>query len=224
MTKIKTRTIGIVALLLAFVLSLPLFGFGCMEYASDYTEQEHYERVLERAKARYIDSGKYTDLEVFPLYDENDKLTHFVIELQPSGHVYVRINERNERPFLGAGLYTRCEYMEWQRYRLSEDGQEPTPMEGIQLQRDTQNRYCEIDEQGEFVVQTNSPYRVAGITTEKRYLLGLNKISYKIPAIRKGEKYLNLVSMQKIEYTNLLNTENCPYQWMMFTGMNIDDL
>lgn len=61
------------------------------------------------------------------------------------------------------------------------------------------DRRWEVDEKGNFIDYQDSHFNVANIENEKRYLLKVGRSEY-IPAVKRNEKYLNLVSMEEIDY------------------------
>ena len=67
---------------------------------------------------------------------------------------------------------------------------------------------CELfrDENGDIITYYQSHFKVAGIENERRYLLSIMSTaawSYgerRIPAVKRGEQYLNLVDGMMIDY------------------------
>lgn len=60
----------------------------------------------------------------------------------------------------------------------------------------------EVDENGEKIVYNVSPFKAANVLNEKKYILK-TKIeggSSTLIAVKRGNKYLNLISMQEFEY------------------------
>ncbi len=236
MPKIKTRTIGSVALLLAFVLFLPLFGFGCIATPAYYTEEEHLARVTERAREYYLtEVGTYTDLEVFPLYNANDQLTHFVVELKPMGVDYIKISSNMGIDTMLSMYYRTVSDCQWKRYRLSIDGTIPAPYEGKQWREarpsdgvdpfEYENKYFEVDDNDQFIVYNDSYYKVGGVLEERRYFLPVSpaegdQIIHYIPSVRRGDKYFNLISMEEFTYSDTLNSRNIPCAPLNFIVKN----
>ncbi|MDY4052161.1 MAG: hypothetical protein SOY80_02260 [Bacilli bacterium] len=81
-------------------------------------------------------------------------------------------------------MYTLFETDPWQRYVL-ENGE----------------KVCEKDKDGNDIFYNQSPYKVAGIKDEKRYLMCVQQDSNfnYVPAVKRGDKYLNLISMKEEE-------------------------
>lgn len=168
---------------------------GCSEKPSKYSEDEHVNRITERIEKRFINgSTELTGFQVFPLYDEADKIKHFLVEFEPYGFLYVRINEKNSTVgswFGGVGsMYTLSDTevkTSWSSYTIDETSSQPFPDIDI---------IWETDESGNKIIYKKSPYSIAEVGDVKRYLLG------NIPAIKTGTGYLNLVSMTDVVFTN----------------------
>ena len=97
-TKNKALRIGCLVVVgiffLAIVAYILIFTVG-YQYASWYTEEQHLARIAERVEKRYFSKGSdygYTDYEVFPLYDENEKFSYALVEFEPQGFVYIKIS------------------------------------------------------------------------------------------------------------------------------------
>lgn len=183
---------------------------GCMDYASRYSEEKHKERISKLVKKRYMtEESEYTSFEVYPLYNENDELKFFVVEFEPYGYVYVKINEKSNS-LLGLSMYMRgdCESQEWFRYEVDENSEahitDKYGYEWIYKHR----RLTEIQDDGEPVKYKDSHFKVAETGNERRYFIeieclpSLGSDEGFVPAVKRGEKYLNLVSMQELVISN----------------------
>ncbi len=173
------------------------YGHGAM--ASDFTEEEHIARISQLVEKRYFNEEsryEYTDYTVYPLYDQNDKLTHFLVEFEPYGFVYIFLNEKENSPVVGivatpVSLYSRHlgEGLYWQRYTLEDD-----------------KRNYEVDEKGEYIYYRDSHYKIADIKNEKRYMIKTyNEHTQYFPAVKRGDKFLNLISMQEFDIDEIDN-------------------
>ena len=183
---------------------------GCMDYASRYSEEKHKERISKLVKKRYMtEESEYTSFEVYPLYNENDELKFFVVEFEPYGYVYVKINEKSNS-LLGLSMYMResGESEEWFRYEVDENSEahitDKYGYEWIYKHR----RLTEIQDDGEPVKYKDSHFKVAETGNERRYFIeieclpSLGSDEGFVPAVKRGEKYLNLVSMQEFVMSN----------------------
>ena len=189
-------------LVLIFIAITPVCCFGIRK-----TAKRQLDEVTKLATKRFVEEGhinrgetekgKYTGLTVYPLYDENDEMQYFLIDLEPSGYAYVRSNLklRNSMSCLDKivanyGEYTVSYGEPWFRYYRNE------------TDTDYDLRDAEI-------LYEDSHFKVANIGDEKRYLLNCSKSGAKeyMPAVKRGDKYLNLVSMELYDPDNPFNCE-----------------
>ena len=238
MEKRRKRTLiilGVILVLITVTLAVLIRG----QRVSDYTVDEHVERITERAKERYLKDkfSKYTDCKVYPLYDANDKFANYcVVELQPTGYVFIAVKDVNllrHLLFGTNGMYTRCDIplRKWRRYKFAIDDEEQITDGDRQWIFDpseytpyyNRNRIYEADGDGQFIYNTDSPYKIANIVDERRYLLNVDSKYTYIPAVKKGDKFLNLISTEEFEYDDMLDAESfpCLYLGVPFHG---DDL
>lgn len=196
----RRKIINVITLLA--VVALAVFGLGgCAEKASKYTEEEHIQRVKERIQKRFIDTDlrwinreQPTDFEVYPLYNENDELSYFLVEFEPYGFIFVLLRDEQSKAsaFFGASasMYRIADNIDgnndWSPYIIDETNSQPAPDTG---------RIWILDEKGEKIVYDKSPYAVAQVASQRRYLL-----YDRIPAIKSEEKFINLISMEEIEF------------------------
>ena len=194
------------AALLSFVLLLGMLLSLSSCRASSYTEEEHIARVTERARERFLGEGsEYTGLEVFPVYNEYDELNYMLIEFQPQGFLYVLI-DREQFPWK---MYTLSNMQpeSWMPYRVKEGAQEDVYGADGNLLAQAVNREYIRDENGQAVIYYESHFKAAGIEGERRYLLTTEVAEFLgggsswIPAVKRGERYLDLVDGALIEYT-----------------------
>ena len=191
------------------VVSLTAAGLctGCS--SGFYSEEQHIQRVRERAEERYLGEGsEYTGLEVYPVYNEYDELKYMLIELEPQGFMYVRIEKDSTFEWLsGVGMYlcSELEPVSWMPYRVKEGMREEVVDENGHTSIYT-DRELFRDENGNAIIYHQSHFKVAGIENERRYLLSIVSVSHGsgsdalIPAVKRGEQYLNLVDGTLIDY------------------------
>ena len=179
--KINIKKIIKITILLIILITIPttiMCRSSCM-----YSEKGHYRRIQKRIEERFIETGVHKEYELYPLYDEEDKLRYFVVEFSPTDYRVISIN-KYDFGCLGASMYSLFETNPWQRYVL-ENGE----------------KVCEKDKDGNDIFYNQSPYKVAGIKDEKRYLMCVQQDSNfnYVPAVKRGDKYLNLISMKEEE-------------------------
>ena len=191
-------------LVASIVLIAAVLCVGC---SSDmYSEEKHMQRIRERAERRFlVEDSEYTGLEVYPIYNEYDELKYALIEFEPQGFVYVLINEQ-EYPW--RGMYTLSDTGErWIPYRVKEGVQEEIVDADGNVHYGATNHEYFRDENGQVIIYYESHFKVAGIENERRYFLSTIPTVYigysrgKIPAVKRGEQYLDLVDGAMIDYT-----------------------
>ena len=179
--KINVKKIIRITILLIILITIPttiMCRSSCM-----YSEKGHYRRIQKRIEERFITTGLYEEYELYPLYDEEDKLRYFVVEFSPTDYRVISIN-KYDFGCLGASMYSLFETNPWQRYVL-ENGE----------------KVYEKDKDGNDIFYKQSPYKIAGIKDEKKYLIEVSQGSSSsyVPAVKRGDKYLNLISMKEEE-------------------------
>ncbi len=184
------------------------------------SEERHLEVLEKRLRKYYIESdqfdGKYTDLEVYPIYNENEELTDILVELEPYGFVIVNLIDIDSLYHSFYAVNWEQELIDaaepWSRYRLALDGGSPTPYNGITWLRQSvgvieyqpQDNMCfEVDENRELVSFNVSPYKAYGTLEEKLYL-----VSGFIPAVKRGERFFNLISLEEFDVIETVYAED----------------
>lgn len=161
MNKIKVKSI--VALVLLFSLCM-CFVWGHARQASDYTTEQHIQRMSERIEKRFMaeDNGKRTGFEIKPLYNENGMLNIFLVEFEPYGYLYVLVGDELNKVFGWLGFRTSMYTLSnstiirtWSPYTLN-----PTTFEKEWI----------LDEEGNKIVYNRSPFYVANAGNAKYYL------------------------------------------------------
>lgn len=190
---------------------------GCQK-ASNYSEEEHIQRVSELVEKRYFkDNHNYTGYKIYPVYNDNEDLAFFLIELEPMDYVYVRINEKDMSFLLGTSMYTRREGKSWRRYTVKEESKDTV---------EEDEKLWETDENGNFIYYKYSHFKAANIENENRYLLKITqggRTGY-IPAVKRGEQYFNLISMQEFTYEPVIEDEIHAVSDITFIAKNSFDL
>ena len=179
----------------------------CTGCSALYSEEQHMQRIRERAEERFLgEDSEYTGLEVYPIYNEYDELKYALIEFEPQGFLYVHIAER-EYPWKGMYTLSDKESESWMPYRVKDGAQEDIIDENGNIIAQTFNREYIRDENGQVIVYNESHFKVAGIEDERLYFLSTVATVYVghtnglIPAVKRGERYLDLVDGATIDYT-----------------------
>lgn len=204
-TKSKKKIVILCVVLAVVIALLAVLGVRIVKGSSwAYTEEQHLQRISELVeKRRKNGSFYYTSYELFPLYDQNEKMKYCIVEFEPYGFVWVSINDND----FTYGMYSRREMDKdgWSRYEY---------IDTTQTSSSENNIKWETDEAGERIYYKESPYKVAGITDERRYVITIiQAIHYPstIPAVKRGDKYLNLMDMKEFEYVPESATFVYPY-------------
>ncbi len=185
----------VVALITCLMLIISLTGCKTKD---SYTYEEHYERVKKLIEKNYIKTGKAENYELYPVYDINDEFLYFVIDFYPSGFCFVKIEDKNigfiYRTMYKANIDPFCN--SWENYVLV-NGKKKY-VYGSKFYR-------------------NSPYKISNIQNEKRYLIkiGEENDNY-FPAIKIGEKYLNLISKKELSIEDLNKVDEIEYMTVEF--------
>ena len=220
--KKKVSIIVTLCVLASVVIAITV---GCVwtEVANNpnyYTADEHFERVCELAEEKV---GK-DNYKIDYLYNEKDELFGFLIEYSADigGLDIVMVhNPSFSQKVSGVSMYCgiNANYM---RYKIRKEETEVfengikwirPDKEVLQIEKNGKveaqlaveaypDRLWEINENGSGIMHTVSPYALAGADDEMKYLLQVKqngKTDY-IPAIKKGDKYLNLISLEEFEY------------------------
>lgn len=200
----KFRRIG-ACLVASLLLIAAVLCVGC---SSDmYSEEKHMQRIREQAEERFLgEDSEYTRLEVYPIYNEYDELKYALIEFEPQGFVYVLINEQ-EYPWRGMYTLSETESESWMPYRIKEGvNEEIVDVSGNVIAQSFNQEFIR-DENGQVIIYNESHFKVAGIENERRYFLSTELTVYIglnrgwIPAVKRGEQYLDLVDGAMIDYT-----------------------
>jgi len=187
----KGKKAGIAVLCIVLVVAVLVSSFLIIEHvdidADKYTDEQHLQRVTKLAEKRYLSPDSpygYTDMKIYPVYDENEQLRYFLIDFEPNGYVYILINKKSGNvvsQFLGSrSMYTRDSHdnkvkyssvkqVPWQRYRIWESN-ESYPESGWKYPGPHMNTVSEVDENGDYIKYIDSHFKVAGICDERKYL------------------------------------------------------
>lgn len=171
--------------------------YGFAENPSNFTDTEHIIRVTERFSDRldrytYDDGSKVESFTVYPLYNQNDKLTMFLIEMEPYGFEFVFLREtvsiykmyRDESIYrmsldtYGIGLDDN-----WERYKIDKETGETVPL---------------LDKNNERHFYRKSPYYVDGKLSDRKYIIKTKDNKY-IFAIKSNNSFINLISGDTID-------------------------
>lgn len=205
-----TRKKIISILILTVLLSVLLFSlYGCTKTFEDYTLDEHLRNISKRIEEKYLQEGETYD--IYPIYTQNDVLKYFLVEFSENRCIFIMVRETNFEFRLLNGkysIYAPDRYISWNRYRREENLEKETYGAPIIWSSEKEDDvYYEIDANGEKIKYKHSPYSVANVLQEKKYLIEVGEYET-IPAVKTGSStYLNLVSLIEFEISSNLTTQ-----------------
>ncbi len=224
----------IVAILMLLLISSVFMLSACnsLTYLDDparYSTAQHVDRIKKIVQEKYIGDGEFTDFAVYPLYDKDDNVLYYLVEFEPCGFLYVLAEKPNL--LIRTKMYKkndvgRCPKSHvFSRYRISDT--QPQEFEGKTWKNKEKvtvsdnyvpesMKWYESDEKG-IIVYHSSPYKAANVQNEKKYVLQMEECDY-VPAVKRGEKYLNLVSMEEFTYSSELSYKHIPYVFISYIG------
>ena len=212
----KIIILGIVGLLVLTIIILSV----CGEKPSQFTEEEHIARISKKIdkkiKKKFSKPWRtfdYDSFEVYPLYNQNEELEYFLVEFEPSYFIFIYMRDDYKYIDFIFGIksmyrHSTGPYLSWSKYKI-----DPTH-ENLPWDK---NVIWETDENGEKIVYNKSPYYVAGVKSEKRYLFEDGNGGY-IPAIKKDRDFINLVSMTEVNFSDGKAEKGQPSIGVSFVG------
>lgn len=191
--KINKKRIIAIFLVILSSLILSFNILGCK--ADFFTEEQHIKRIRERIDKKIDEwnrdfGSNYTGFEVYPLYNQYEELEFFLVEFEPCGFTFIlAVDEKLScLSWFGAStsMYTRSgiygDRSPWSPYTINPDSTSSSD-----------NKNWILDENGEKINYSRSPYYVSGNINERKYILRTNSLSSCICAVKKGDSFLNLI-------------------------------
>lgn len=210
------KAVKITALLVAFACVAVALSVGLASCDSDfYTTEQHVKRISARVQERFIDTGEHESFKLYPLYHQDEEITHFLVEFPSDGYLYVKLSFKL---IYGHDMYLcndDTEYSPWFRYRYTMDSPAYDAGirwlyagDGLEVDKDnstmSRDAYVEVNEDGKAIERTVSHFVAAGIgEEERRYLIETSEHDY-IPAVKRDGKFLNLVSMELCDLDEII--------------------
>ena len=183
------------------LISVVIVFSGCGRKVSNYSVEEHIQRISERVRNTTWLIDDFEDFDVYPLYDKDEKLKFFLLEFNPHGFGFIFVQD--EPPVLTSCLYAHKSmyfisadyyYKEetWFRYVADKNG--PPLSDFVDGASSSKKGTPIFDEKGEIIKYDKSPYYVSGNINEKKYVFE-TEVSYEyICAVKKDGKFINLIS------------------------------
>ena len=192
------RSICAVLSTLLFVAMLfsALFLTGCSRKVSDFTEEQHKQRISKKLEKRLeqwtYDNGetssKYDGFELYPVYDKDEQLTFFIAELQPCHFVFIQLFDEGRtflERFFGRQMYMYNFFHYWSPYTYDPNMATTPPDYGC---------IGKLDDNGEPIDYYHSPYYETGNIDSKKYMLSTADSTEYICAVNTDNGFVNLVS------------------------------
>ena len=174
------------------------------------------------------EESAYTSLEVYPIYNEYDELKYALIEFEPQGFLYVAIGDRSY-PWKGMYTLSTTEPESWMPYRVKEGLKEEVTDENGHVTTFYDREFFRV-ESGHVIIYQQSHFKVAGIENERRYILSIVSTvpglygGSRIPAVKRGEQYLNLVDGNLMDYEPGMESATYAVADIIFIGKSYFDL
>ena len=191
------------------VISVVIVFSGCGRKVSDYSVEEHIQRISERVRNHKWIIEDFEDFDVYPLYDKDEKLKFFLLEFNPHGFVFIFVQD--EPPILTSCLYAHksmyiasanyyYKKQTWFRYVADKNG--PSLFDFVEEADSSKKGTPIFDEKGEIIKYDKSPYYISGNVNEKKYIFKTEDSSEFICAVKKDEKFINLISGTELPDTD----------------------
>lgn len=194
-------------LLLSIFLCFCLIG---CEFTIDITLEEHYNYIKKIIEEDYTeDIAMYGQYEIYTVYDEQDDYAYFLIEFELDRAIFIKIDKSNNK------YYTHSHQFSWKKCKSVF-----VPRDDGYMSASFKLDYYDKDKEGNINKYHNSPYNYYNVLEEKLYLLfiyrdGKSEGAY-VPAIKKGNNFLNLISMEEFEYFPIAELHSVPYMDISF--------
>ena len=176
-----------------------------------FSEDKHIENIAKKVDKRYAEYGVYSISPIVVIGEENTDSRFFRVEFYNGGFIFVSATRSRVGSFdVASSMYHIDEYFNgWQRYRFDlSDEEEIIYQDGISWKKSTKTYngkvlFFESDLSGQLIYQNDSPYKIASLKNETKYLL-CSRQGYE-PIIKDGESYIDLITMQKIDCDKIIN-------------------
>jgi len=223
----KRRKITIIiALVLVGILAVSVGLVILLNNPDIYSTEQHIKRISKIVKEIYIDTGRCESFEVNPLYSPDEEIIMYLVDFKPHGYYFVQADNPNF--LLGIHMYVRHSTFPeegWYRYRINT--KDPTTPGQWIIWSDANkyqklwtygslpNEWRETDVFHKEIFHIDSPFVAANTGNEKRYLLPIkannsDSKSFYVPAVRRNDKYFNLVSLEEIDYDSNVTEKEMP--------------
>lgn len=191
----------LLCLLIASILFSVFLFYGCTKKVEDYTVEQHIQRIKSLLEKKYLD-GLWIDsetsakvYELYPLYDESEKLTAFLVECEPNGFTFISLVDEDIVSYIiGYRMYQDSgqrygNNRTWSPYTIDETKSQPEP---------DRDKIFEYDEFGNKICYNRSPYLISQKMNDRKYFIRTNGGNY-ICAIKNEDKFINLMNSKPFD-------------------------
>ena len=202
-------------ILFCFCLFSCQYSAGVIEnYELNFTDEEHINNIRPRIEKEY--SIQRDEYELIPLYNQNEKLSCFLVNFADGGFAYFKINFDFKPPKLAPNSLDRLYYHVSENYTFKTKGWAKVEViDGV--------IHIEKDENGRDIRHRENHFEYLNIDkNQKWYLVEVevkgDRKNYKkyIPAIKVDGRFIDVISMKKIKF--YLDSENYIYYGINFYG------
>jgi hypothetical protein len=208
MAKKTKRVVRIIILSFVVVLIAGIIYALTPDKIENYSEEEHARIIREKIDKKYPDKKHHDDrgqlvdftgYELYPLYDEHEKLKYFLVEYEPYGFKIIEMVEGIPRIIYGGLVYYDSDLVgvneaQWSPHTIDENTELINGLE--------KDKIWILDENGERIYHKKSPFSVTGNINERKYLIRTYACDY-IFAVKKDGQFINLVSGEEVDFDNL---------------------
>ncbi len=186
-------------LLIALLSIHVLMGSSEINYSNTSKHEKNIRKLIENEYPQKA-------YDMYPLYGTKDQIVGYLAEFEDTFAYCLIENSTSQNCNVNDEPYTIKKGREWSRYT-----KEITTFPEYEI-------VYEEDETGNKITHTESHFKAAGVTNEKRYMIKCWKVgstlgsTMYVPAIKSGDKYLNLVSttLEEFEIVPIFDGDDIP--------------
>ena len=174
-------------LLIALLSIHVLMGSSEINYNNTSKHEKNIRKLIEN---EYFQKA----YDMYPLYGTKDQIVGYLAEFEDTFAYCLIENSTSQNCNVNDEPYTIKKGREWSRYLI-----QTTTFPEHEI-------VYEEDETGNKITHTESHFKAAGVTNEKRYMIKCREVisilgsTMYVPAIKSGDNYLNLLSTELLEF------------------------
>lgn len=174
-------------LLIALLSIHVLMGSSEINYNNTSKHEKNIRKLIENEYPQKA-------YDMYPLYGTKDQIVGYLAEFEDTFAYCLIENSTSQNCNVNDEPYTIKKGREWSRYLI-----QTTTFPKVDV-------VFEKDETGNKITHTESHFKAAGVTNEKRYMIKCREVisilgsTMYVPAIKSGDNYLNLLSTELLEF------------------------